>query len=127
MFRRSGYRFADKNMRQSITSRAWPDSEGTGQALVSRFRSPLKFVAHSDANFGIEGHSIRFVSENDPSAYGPLWSEAEILRLSRKDPLCSRKRTFSRPASAPAAAPSWAAACRFPSQAGPPRAPPDGW
>src|ERR1051325_6669563 len=36
MFRRSGYRFADKNMRQSITSRAWPDSEGTGHALDAR-------------------------------------------------------------------------------------------
>src|ERR1700720_1875930 len=35
MFRRSGYWFADKNMRQSITSRAWPDSEGTGHALVT--------------------------------------------------------------------------------------------
>src|SRR5438128_1310806 len=38
MFRRSGYRFADKNMSQSITSRAWPDSEGTGHALVPRTR-----------------------------------------------------------------------------------------
>src|SRR6202011_3602786 len=35
MFRRSGHRFADKNMRQSITSRAWPDSGGTGHALVA--------------------------------------------------------------------------------------------
>jgi hypothetical protein len=32
MFRRSGYRFADKNMRHSITARARPDSEGTGCA-----------------------------------------------------------------------------------------------
>src|ERR1043166_8677637 len=47
MFRRSGYRFADKNMRQSITSRAWPDSEGTGHALVSRFRSSPEFTARS--------------------------------------------------------------------------------
>src|SRR5882672_6903498 len=34
MFRRSGYRFADKNMRHSMESRACPDSEGTGHALV---------------------------------------------------------------------------------------------
>jgi hypothetical protein len=37
MFRRSGYRFADKNMRQQINSRACPDSEGTGQALARAF------------------------------------------------------------------------------------------
>src|ERR1043166_10027465 len=35
MFRRSGYRFADKNMRQSRISRACSDSEGTEYALVS--------------------------------------------------------------------------------------------
>src|ERR1700732_5336565 len=34
MFRRSGYRFADKNMRQSIVSRACLDSEGTEHALA---------------------------------------------------------------------------------------------
>src|SRR6266853_1596652 len=34
MFRRSGYRFADKNMRHSTESRACPDSEGTGHALA---------------------------------------------------------------------------------------------
>src|SRR6267378_2480763 len=34
MFRRSGYRFADKNMRHSMESRACPDSEGTGHALA---------------------------------------------------------------------------------------------
>src|SRR2546430_7137214 len=33
MFRRSGHRFADRNMHQSILSRACPDSEGTGHAL----------------------------------------------------------------------------------------------
>src|SRR5437879_3692234 len=33
MFRRSGYRFAAKNMRHSKAFRAWPDSKGTGHAL----------------------------------------------------------------------------------------------
>src|SRR6202011_6338517 len=33
MFRRSGYRFADKNMRQSRISRACSDSERTEHAL----------------------------------------------------------------------------------------------
>src|ERR1700724_3355412 len=46
MFRRSGYRFADKNMRQSITSRTWPDSEGTGHALKPDF---LESAAHPRA------------------------------------------------------------------------------
>src|SRR5260370_21072467 len=32
MFRRSGYRFADKNMRHSMIPGACPDSEGTGYA-----------------------------------------------------------------------------------------------
>src|SRR5919198_4827808 len=33
MFRRSGYRFTDKNMRHSYESGACPDSNGTGHAL----------------------------------------------------------------------------------------------
>src|SRR5262245_22704328 len=33
MFRRSGHRLAVKNMRHSTSSRACPDSEGTGRAL----------------------------------------------------------------------------------------------
>src|SRR6202011_1953866 len=33
MFRRSGHRFADRNMHQSMLSRACPDCEGTGHAL----------------------------------------------------------------------------------------------
>src|SRR5712691_6314307 len=33
MFRRSGYRFADKNMRHARIAGACPDSEGTGHAL----------------------------------------------------------------------------------------------
>src|SRR5207237_138404 len=46
MFRRSGYRFADKNMRQSITARAWPDSEGTGYALAAaEDRAPIAAAA----------------------------------------------------------------------------------
>src|SRR5437016_11845522 len=35
MFRRSGHRFAVKNMRHSTTARACPDSEGTGHALAT--------------------------------------------------------------------------------------------
>src|ERR1700719_1548848 len=35
MFRQSGHRFADKNMRQTTNFRAGPDSEGTGRALVA--------------------------------------------------------------------------------------------
>src|SRR5712691_6005660 len=38
MFRRSGYRFADKNMRHSTIPRACPDSEGAGHALASAVR-----------------------------------------------------------------------------------------
>src|SRR5712691_3080738 len=36
MFRRSGYRFADMNMRHTMIPSACPDSEGTGYALEER-------------------------------------------------------------------------------------------
>src|SRR6267142_6211143 len=42
MFRRSGYRFADKNMRQQNDSRASPESEGTGLALDRTARRRLQ-------------------------------------------------------------------------------------
>jgi hypothetical protein len=44
MFRRSGYRFADKNMRQSRISRACSDSEGTEQALASATKQPSQLT-----------------------------------------------------------------------------------
>src|SRR5262245_35464681 len=42
MFRRSGHRFADKNIRHSKMHRACPDSNGTGHALAKRapFQAP---------------------------------------------------------------------------------------
>src|SRR5262249_1670363 len=41
MFRRSGYRFAAKNMRHSTNSRACSDSNGTEHALAPRSAAPM--------------------------------------------------------------------------------------
>src|ERR1700726_2522303 len=48
MFRRSGYRFADKNMRQSRISRACSDSEGTEHALGRKRSSVIKKLKRDD-------------------------------------------------------------------------------
>src|SRR5262249_56778566 len=42
MFRRSGYRFADKNMRHSTNTRACSDSNGTEHALGEEQSMPLR-------------------------------------------------------------------------------------
>src|ERR1700730_1447960 len=48
MLQRSGYRFADKNMRQSRISRACSDSEGTEHALDRKRSSVIKKLKRDD-------------------------------------------------------------------------------
>src|SRR6266567_3813936 len=52
MFRRSGYRFADKNMRHAKISRACPDSEGTGHALERQ--ADLEYLDRIEGELGVE-------------------------------------------------------------------------
>jgi hypothetical protein len=53
MFRRSGHRFADKNMRQTINARACSDSKGTEHALAADDQPTAKICGIGGSGCGL--------------------------------------------------------------------------